>query len=279
MNDEQLPDSRNPASPTTTDSSDDAPDIPFRKAGQTAFYDTTKDYQCICGGKNYPDWIMCDNTNCPIEWYHQVCLNLTETPVGRWLCPRCRPSMIRPVPIQPTPEIPNFPNLAKTKFSAPKVEESSPPKKGVATKKGTAVKKTAPPRPKPRWKGWAEVSSDEEVQYKKKVEESWEETTIAERTRKAKGEIAQTPKRRRPQLQQEASPVQATTRRDGRPTQGQMALKKTKSSRLMGNDDREEIAETPRRRENDTGAGASLGAVDRAEMDLSPYGGAVAWRS
>uniref|UniRef100_A0A0N5AU18 PHD domain-containing protein n=1 Tax=Syphacia muris TaxID=451379 RepID=A0A0N5AU18_9BILA len=33
--------------------------------------------------------VMCDNKDCPIEWFHFGCVGLSETPKGRWYCPTC----------------------------------------------------------------------------------------------------------------------------------------------------------------------------------------------
>uniref|UniRef100_A0A0R3QK12 PHD domain-containing protein n=1 Tax=Brugia timori TaxID=42155 RepID=A0A0R3QK12_9BILA len=33
--------------------------------------------------------IMCDNKQCPIEWFHFQCVGLTEAPKGKWYCERC----------------------------------------------------------------------------------------------------------------------------------------------------------------------------------------------
>lgn len=32
---------------------------------------------------------MCDNKNCPIEWFHFQCVGLSASPRGKWYCERC----------------------------------------------------------------------------------------------------------------------------------------------------------------------------------------------
>ena len=34
--------------------------------------------------------IGCDNSKCPIEWFHLSCLHITQLPKGKWYCPECR---------------------------------------------------------------------------------------------------------------------------------------------------------------------------------------------
>ncbi|KAL5963829.1 Chromatin modification-related protein YNG2 [Taenia solium] len=44
---------------------------------------------CFCKDVSYGDMIACDAPNCPIEWFHYPCVNLTVAPKGRWYCPVC----------------------------------------------------------------------------------------------------------------------------------------------------------------------------------------------
>ena len=44
---------------------------------------------CSCNEVSYGDMIGCDNNNCPIEWFHFRCVNLTAKPKGKWFCPNC----------------------------------------------------------------------------------------------------------------------------------------------------------------------------------------------
>ena len=44
---------------------------------------------CLCNEVSYGEMIGCDNNNCPIEWFHFICVNLTAKPKGKWFCPNC----------------------------------------------------------------------------------------------------------------------------------------------------------------------------------------------
>ena len=39
---------------------------------------------------SYGEMIGCDNQDCPIEWFHFGCLDITTKPKGKWYCPKCR---------------------------------------------------------------------------------------------------------------------------------------------------------------------------------------------
>ncbi|CAK8672722.1 inhibitor of growth protein 5-like [Clavelina lepadiformis] len=45
---------------------------------------------CLCHQVSYGEMIGCDNQDCPIEWFHFGCVNLTSKPKGKWYCPKCR---------------------------------------------------------------------------------------------------------------------------------------------------------------------------------------------
>ncbi|XP_028681575.1 inhibitor of growth protein 5a [Erpetoichthys calabaricus] len=44
---------------------------------------------CLCHQVSYGEMIGCDNNDCPIEWFHFACVDLTTKPKGKWYCPRC----------------------------------------------------------------------------------------------------------------------------------------------------------------------------------------------
>lgn len=44
---------------------------------------------CICKRIAFGDMIACDNEDCPIEWFHYPCVNLTRKPKNSWICPLC----------------------------------------------------------------------------------------------------------------------------------------------------------------------------------------------
>ena len=47
---------------------------------------------CYCHRPEEGTMIACDNHDCPIEWFHTSCLQLTKLPKGKakWYCPDCR---------------------------------------------------------------------------------------------------------------------------------------------------------------------------------------------
>ncbi|XP_021945476.1 inhibitor of growth protein 1 isoform X2 [Folsomia candida] len=45
---------------------------------------------CVCEKTSRGDMILCDNTMCPIEWFHFDCVKINRKPKGKWFCPRCR---------------------------------------------------------------------------------------------------------------------------------------------------------------------------------------------
>lgn len=46
---------------------------------------------CLCQQVSYGEMIGCDNPDCPIEWFHFGCMNLTTKPKGKWYCQKCTP--------------------------------------------------------------------------------------------------------------------------------------------------------------------------------------------
>ena len=44
---------------------------------------------CLCQQVSYGEMIGCDNNDCPIEWFHFGCMQLTTKPKGKWYCPKC----------------------------------------------------------------------------------------------------------------------------------------------------------------------------------------------
>ncbi|XP_065163889.1 inhibitor of growth protein 5 isoform X2 [Atheta coriaria] len=44
---------------------------------------------CLCHQVSYGEMIGCDNSDCPIEWFHFACVGLTTKPKGKWYCPKC----------------------------------------------------------------------------------------------------------------------------------------------------------------------------------------------
>lgn len=55
--------------------------------------DPDEERYCLCNQVSYGEMVACDNTDCPIEWFHYACVGITEPPKGKWYCPRCLESM------------------------------------------------------------------------------------------------------------------------------------------------------------------------------------------
>ena len=112
------------------------------------------EWPCICGDglDTEGTWIRCDRSKCQLTWYHLACVGLEEAPAGKWYCPQCR-ACTRDV------------SLAKP----------DPRKKFLAIK--------APQKEQPRWKGWKELPADQEEEFKRRVESSWETQILPGKTR------------------------------------------------------------------------------------------------
>ena len=54
--------------------------------------DSAESLYCYCRGPEAGTMIACDNSDCPIEWFHTKCLKLKSLPKGKskWYCPDCR---------------------------------------------------------------------------------------------------------------------------------------------------------------------------------------------
>jgi hypothetical protein len=43
---------------------------------------------CLCRSVWCNGMVACANEDCKVEWYHLSCINMTQKPIGRWVCPR-----------------------------------------------------------------------------------------------------------------------------------------------------------------------------------------------
>ncbi|KAK3925070.1 Inhibitor of growth protein 3 [Frankliniella fusca] len=50
-------------------------------------YDPNEPRYCLCNQVSYGDMVACDNEDCPFEWFHYACVNITAPPKGKWDCP------------------------------------------------------------------------------------------------------------------------------------------------------------------------------------------------
>lgn len=60
-----------------------------RKADNMLEPDPDEPRYCLCDQVSYGEMIGCDNENCPIEWFHFQCVDLSCKPKGKWFCPSC----------------------------------------------------------------------------------------------------------------------------------------------------------------------------------------------
>lgn len=44
---------------------------------------------CFCQKVSFGKMIGCDNKTCRYEWFHVPCLEMKDTPTGKWFCPEC----------------------------------------------------------------------------------------------------------------------------------------------------------------------------------------------
>lgn len=51
--------------------------------------DPNEPVYCTCKQIAFGDMIACDNDDCPIEWFHYKCVNLSKKPKNTWMCPTC----------------------------------------------------------------------------------------------------------------------------------------------------------------------------------------------
>jgi len=59
-----------------------------QKVDMDAVDDEDRAY-CTCK-KNYRgEMVACDSPNCPVEWYHCLCVGLKSAPRKKWICPMC----------------------------------------------------------------------------------------------------------------------------------------------------------------------------------------------
>lgn len=55
----------------------------------SALLSSSEPLYCICNRVAFGDMIACDNEDCPVEWFHYPCVNLSKKPRNSWICPLC----------------------------------------------------------------------------------------------------------------------------------------------------------------------------------------------
>lgn len=133
---------------------------------------------------------------------------MVEKPVGTWLCPTCSPNeaFYAKQLVQKREDSPLVPEAEKADEPAgSRVWQQEQEREQVPTlgtrekevaKKGVAVKRPAAPKPKPRWVGWVELSSEGEEDFKTRVDAQWSVDNVISgkrrRASKAVGEDTET---------------------------------------------------------------------------------------
>lgn len=51
--------------------------------------DPNEPVYCTCRRVAFGSMVACDNEECPIEWFHCPCVNLTKVPKNAWFCASC----------------------------------------------------------------------------------------------------------------------------------------------------------------------------------------------
>jgi hypothetical protein len=64
-------------------------EVPVVAAAQNFVIDPNEPVYCLCRQIAYGEMIACDNEDCPVEWFHYACVNLSKKPRSFWLCPEC----------------------------------------------------------------------------------------------------------------------------------------------------------------------------------------------
>ena len=60
------------------------------KSTNSANLEPNEPVYCVCRQISYGQMIMCDNSDCDLEWFHFDCVKLSSKPKGKWYCPQCR---------------------------------------------------------------------------------------------------------------------------------------------------------------------------------------------
>ena len=68
------------------------PNLPVPQEVLDMPVDPNEPTYCLCQQVSYGEMIGCDNPDCPIEWFHFGCLNISTKPKGKWYCPKCASS-------------------------------------------------------------------------------------------------------------------------------------------------------------------------------------------
>uniref|UniRef100_A0A182SUL6 Inhibitor of growth protein 3 n=1 Tax=Anopheles maculatus TaxID=74869 RepID=A0A182SUL6_9DIPT len=90
----------NPSTSTSNISTNSAtsttePAVTLDQTAEGEWFDPNEPRYCLCNQVSYGDMVACDNEDCPFEWFHYPCVNISSSPKGKWYCPQCSSSMKR----------------------------------------------------------------------------------------------------------------------------------------------------------------------------------------
>ena len=173
-------------------------------------------YRCDCGNSEAStNWICCDGDDCPVEWYHWECVQVTDEPIGDWFCPKCSHKLQEKRQLSDQPQAGKtsvLPNLGKT-AAARSTGTVTQKKKGgntvadkghVRVKKGTAIKKPTPK--KTRRTEWVKITSDDEDDEERIDEEQRIHNAVIEKRKAQRKARATQQNKRRAQSQKRQGP-------------------------------------------------------------------------
>lgn len=165
-------------------------------------------YKCDCGNPEASEkWICCEGDDCPVEWYHWECVQVTDEPTGDWFCPKCSLNSQENRQLRDQPregKMSVLPNLGKTAAARSTGTVNRKNKGGnavadkghVRVKKGTAIKKPTPK--KARRIEWVEITSeDEDEDEEERIERETPNQDTITAERKARTKARATPSKTR----------------------------------------------------------------------------------
>ena len=185
-------------------------------------------YRCDCGDPEASSkWICCDSDDCPVEWYHWECVQVTDEPTGDWFCPKCRQNSqekrqlldqpheektsVLPTPTKTAAARPTAPANQKKKTSNPVLDKGH-----VRVKKGTAIKKPTPK--KTRRTEWVEITSEDDDEEEKRIdgEKAIHKAVMEKRKARTKPRAVQKNKRQSQSQRRQGDSKRALTRTEER---------------------------------------------------------------
>lgn len=83
-------DSESQARRNRSSADDDDEEVPEDAEGEEDDAGDDKKLYCTCQTVSHGDMVMCENEECPYQWFHFKCVGITKEPVGEWVCDYCK---------------------------------------------------------------------------------------------------------------------------------------------------------------------------------------------